>query len=292
MSLTIAVQIECLPSQEVAFRPLIDEIERRKDVKLSPRVHAEIGIVQGDTWETLDAATKFLKENIPIAHLYGGDITRGGFPDDNIRNAVSMLSDYHFPSTLKSAENLAKLGLDKSRIFAVGDPIFDLINTPRDTAQFYAEHPKLNPDNPLVLILLHDDPNSLEDTNHFGRELVMGALADYQGFAINPTGQRMGHEVWFKSMAAASVFVTNSSSGIAEAPSFNLPCVQVGNRQKGRETAGNVLWAGYDADDIREKVKIALEWKRRGKTWDNPYDIFKDQNNSSRIIDKLVEVMT
>ena len=56
--------------------------------------------------------------NIPLIHLYGGEITNGSY-DNQIRHAITKLSDYHFVSTLKSKKRVIQMGEEK-KVFLVG----------------------------------------------------------------------------------------------------------------------------------------------------------------------------
>jgi UDP-N-acetylglucosamine 2-epimerase len=68
----------------------------------------DIVVCLGDRWEMLAAATAALLLNIPIVHIAGAETTLGAF-DNEIRNAISMMSSYHFTSNIKYAEKLSKM---------------------------------------------------------------------------------------------------------------------------------------------------------------------------------------
>jgi UDP-N-acetylglucosamine 2-epimerase len=90
-------------------------------------------------------------------------------------------------------------------------------------------------------------------------------------------------------LALSSAMVGNSSSGIMESTSLNLPAVNIGIRQQGREHGGNVLDASADADDITRKMRLALspEFRERVRGVTNPYG---DGCASARILQVLREV--
>ena len=67
--------------------------------KLKP----DVMVVLGDRYELLPICSTAFMMQIPIAHLYGGDITEGAL-DDGVRNAVTMLAQYHFTSTEECAK--------------------------------------------------------------------------------------------------------------------------------------------------------------------------------------------
>ena len=75
-------------------------------------------------------------------------------------------------------------------------------------------------------------------------------------------------------MRQAAVLVGNSSMGIAEAPALKLPVVNVGNRQKGREHAGNVLFVPHNKTQIIRAVKRCLfdkAFRKKVQLCRNPY---------------------
>jgi UDP-N-acetylglucosamine 2-epimerase len=83
--------------------------------------------------------------------------------------------------------------------------------------------------------------------------------------------------------------VGNSSSGLIEAPSFALPVVNVGDRQRGRLGAANVLDAGHDREAIAGAIRRALDpgFRRGLAGLVNPYG---DGHAAPRIARVLREV--
>jgi UDP-N-acetylglucosamine 2-epimerase len=68
----------------------------------------------------------------------------------------------------------------------------------------------------------------------------------------------VGHARYFALLSRVGAMVGNSSSGIIEAPSFGLPVVNVGDRQRGRIRAGNVLDVSGSARPIERAIRRAL----------------------------------
>jgi len=73
----------------------------------------------------------------------------------------------------------------------------------------------------------------------------------------------LGQSRYLSLMKHAGLMVGNSSSGIIEAPSFGLPVVDIGTRQKGRVRAANVTGSDYDAASIAGAIKKALSERAR-----------------------------
>ena len=65
----------------------------------------------------------------------------------------------------------------------------------------------------------------------------------------------LGRQVYLSCLRHADVVVGNSSSGILEAPSFRLPSVNVGDRQRGRIQAASTI----NCEPIRGKITAALK---------------------------------
>ena len=102
-------------------------------------------------------------------------------------------------------------------------------------------------------------------------------------------------------MRVVSVIIGNSSSGIIEAPSFKIPVVNIGSRQKNRERAQNVLDVNYDTKEIKKAIKKALydkEFLQNVENCQNPYGegntateivkILKDINLDDNILNKAL----
>ena len=76
-------------------------------------------LVLGDRYETLAVVIAAMNERIPIAHLYGGEITEGAI-DESIRHAITKLSYLHFTSTEEYRSRVIQLGEEPERVFCVG----------------------------------------------------------------------------------------------------------------------------------------------------------------------------
>ena len=101
------------------------------------------------------------------------------------------------------------------------------------------------------------------------------------------TYKSIPHKDFLGLMKIASILIGNSSSGIIDAPSFQLMAVNIGTRQKGRECGGNVIDVSYDKPEIIRAVKKALYNKKfinRVRNSKNPYG---DGHASERIIKVL-----
>ena len=226
-------------------------------------------VLLGDRYELLPVALNALLFGIPIIHISGGDITEGAI-DDQIRHALTKMAHVHFPGTRESADRIIRMGEEPWRICITGELSLDaILNLRLRTKEELFESLKLDPALSVICATFH--PETIENKitpdfiNTLCLELVKeptcqivltAANADVGGYEINtllrtlPRENRrihffesLGQLNYFSLLAQSSVVLGNSSSGIVEAKSFNVPVVDVGKRQKGRVANSNVIHA-------------------------------------------------
>jgi GDP/UDP-N,N'-diacetylbacillosamine 2-epimerase (hydrolysing) len=269
-------------------------------------------LVLGDRLEPLAAVLAAVTLNIPIAHIHGGESNNSGHIDEMIRHAISKFAHIHFVATRGSAERLKKMGEEVWRIHQVGAPGLDSILSrelfDRDRV---CRELGLKSDQPILLCIQH--PVILEQeqageqmeatmralerqekqtvlvypNNDPGSERMIEVIEQYRGRRWLHIFPNISHDLYLSLLKYADVFLGNSSSGIIEAPSFHLPFIHIGTRNLGREHAANVIYVGYNTDEIENAIRIALEnqeFKHRLKTCVNPYG---DGKASKRIVHAL-----
>jgi UDP-N-acetylglucosamine 2-epimerase (non-hydrolysing)/GDP/UDP-N,N'-diacetylbacillosamine 2-epimerase (hydrolysing) len=69
--------------------------------KVFRREKPDLVLVLGDRVEALAAVLAAAYMNLPIAHVHGGDRSRGGV-DESARHAITKFAHLHFPATKKS----------------------------------------------------------------------------------------------------------------------------------------------------------------------------------------------
>ncbi len=264
------------------------------------RHRPDLLVVLGDRFEMMAAALAALPFLIPVAHIHGGEITEGAM-DDALRHAITKLSHLHFASTEAHARRIRQLGEAPDRVWACGAPgldhLLDLEWLPDGELETRIGRP-LVPG--LLMATFH--PVTLEQEATGAQvEAFLGALHDagrpviftlpnadthgqqvagaIQAFLDTHPDCRMagnlGTRAYFSLMRRAGAMVGNSSSGLIEAASFQLPVVNVGNRQKGRTRGRNVIdvpaTRGAIADGIRRALDPAFQDSLAGMT--NPYHL-------------------
>lgn len=253
------------------------------------RLDSDYVVVLGDRYELLPICNTAFVMRIPIIHISGGDVTEGAI-DDGIRNAVTMLAEYHFPGTPDSAKNIIRMRGSDKNIWAVGEPGLDSFNREKlMTREELVEDLRLDIDSKWVLMTYHSETKESLDHNLQGVQNCLTAMesldgyqivctyanADYGGKEINeyledqgkenPTKLKiipsLGHLRYLSFMKQVAFVIGNSSSGIVEAPSLKIPVVNIGNRQKGRYQCSNIVQCGIGLDDIRGAIDKALDLK-------------------------------
>jgi UDP-hydrolysing UDP-N-acetyl-D-glucosamine 2-epimerase len=262
------------------------------------RLEPDILVLLGDRFEILAAAIAAVVARIPIAHIHGGESSEGAI-DESFRHAITKMSHIHFPAVDLYARRIRQMGEDPEKIFTCGAPgldnIYDLKLPGREEL---SGELGISLRHPIALITYH--PVTLEENtasphiaNLLGALLGRGltllftyANADAGGRVINqmidnfvkhePNAHvfpNLGQRRYLGLLNIADVMVGNSSSGIIEAPSFKLPVVNIGDRQRGRVRAANVIDCGVERDEIAEALDQALgkDFKERLSHLVNPY---------------------
>ena len=278
------------------------------------RVRPDILVVLGDRFEMHAAALAALPFKIPIAHIHGGELTQGAM-DDALRHSMTKLSHLHFVSTEEYAQRVRQLGEEPWRITVSGSPSLDNLHsvTLLTVLELEARYGLRLEPSPL-LVTFHPVTLEYEQTEWHMQELL--AALDSSGMPViftqpnaDTNGRRaaqmaqefvqthssawmvdnLGTTAYFSLMSLAAAMVGNSSSGIIEAPSFGLPVVNIGTRQRGRVRGANVIQVGYCREAILNGIQKALqpEFRNSLKGRSNPYG---DGRASAKIVERLKSV--
>ncbi|SFV63684.1 UDP-N-acetylglucosamine 2-epimerase [hydrothermal vent metagenome] len=263
-------------------------------------LNPDVLVVLGDRYEIFSAVSSAMIANIPIAHLHGGETTEGAF-DESIRHSITKMSHLHFTATDEYRNRVIQLGEHPSRVFNVGGLGIDNIKKLELLSKEAFEDSidfKLNKKNILITFhpvtlenstaqeqfqILLDVVNELKETHI----IFTKANSDTDGRIINSMIDKYVNENSHKSVAFTSLgqlrylsalqyidaMVGNSSSGLAEAPSFKIGTINIGDRQKGRIMAKSVIDCEIDKVSIKngfEKL-YSIEFQEYLKTVTNPY---------------------
>ncbi|MHC1783134.1 MAG: UDP-N-acetylglucosamine 2-epimerase [Anaerolineaceae bacterium] len=278
------------------------------------RLKPDVVVLLGDRFETLAAAAAALPFAIPVAHIAGGELTEGMI-DEAARHAITKLSHLHFVSTEAHRRRVIQMGEAPWRVINCGAPSLDNITCidflDKETLQ---QELGFNLDPAPLLVTFHPVSLEFEQTSRqmdeflgaldscgmpviftypnadVSNRVVIEAIQKYQlGHANARVYVNLGIRKYFSLMRFAAAMVGNSSSGIIEAASFQLPVVNIGNRQKGRFHDRNVIDSPCVKDDISAAVQQAVDpvFKAGLSDLKNPYG---DGDASSLIVKILREI--
>ena len=308
----IAAKLECLLSSDsdvgmaktigVATLSLADTLGAMRP---------DILLLIADRYEMLAPAAVALALRIPIAHIEGGEISEGAI-DDAVRNALTKMSHVHFTSTEAARRRIIAMGEEAWRVHCAGAPSLDHLrrSTLFDRAALQ-EKLGMHLRAPVTVVSYHPvtiarDTVQEADALFAALERINGQIlfcypnADAGSLRLIArtrefVAEREGLQVfvnldavtYWSLLRHADLFLGNSSSGIMETASVELPTVNVGLRQQGRERATNVIDAAPNTEAILSAVGVARSEVFRGslRGMKNPY-------GDGHAAEKILEVLT
>ena len=255
------------------------------------RARPDVVITVADRFETIATAIAAAYQNIPLAHIQGGEVT--GSIDEKVRHAVTKLADVHFPSTRLAGERIRRMGEDPDRIHVTGCPSIDLaagvMDANTDLPDIFSRYSGVGEvfglEGRFVIVMQHSVTTEheramrqIEATLRAVHELDLPTLWFWPNVDAGSDGVSRGIRRFreqakprkmhfFKNMPPedflallnrSACIVGNSSVAIREASYLGIPAVDIGTRQGGREAGPNVLAVDHDSDLIRDAIERQL----------------------------------
>ena len=276
-------------------------------------LHPDLILILGDRYEMLAAAAAALIERIPVAHIAGGEITEGAF-DDAIRHSITKMSNLHFTATEEYKRRVIQLGEQPERVFNVGAlGVENIKKLPLMSKKEIEKEIDFKIDDHTILVTYHpvtlgnrtakddiyDFIAALEEREDL-RIIFTMPNSDTGGQFIansinNFVNNNTDRAIAFKSLGAlrylsvmrqVSAVVGNSSSGLVEVPSFGIPTLNIGDRQKGRIAAESVFNCAPDKASVLSGLETVLskQFKEIASAVRNPYE----KENSAEEIFKVL----
>lgn len=280
------------------------------------RLNPDLLIVLGDRYETLAVSLAAMNQRIPIAHLYGGETTEGAI-DESIRHAITKLSYLHFTSTDDYRKRVIQLGEHPDRVYNVGAiGIENILNEKLLSKEDFESQLDISLKKNYAMVTFH--PVTLENNSskiqiesllevcRSYKNIVFvftKANADAEGRIINQCIDKyaqnndnifaftsLGMIRYLSGLKYCSMVIGNSSSGILEAPSFGIPTINIGDRQKGRIQACSIINCRPTKDSIKLAIDQALSdsFINKAEATRNPYG---DGNTSDKVIKVIKEYL-
>ena len=279
----------------------------------------DVVISIADRFETIATSIAASYQNIPLAHIQGGEVT--GNIDEKVRHANTKLADIHLVASEDAAKRVIKMGEDSAYVVNTGCPSMDL-------AKEVLESPELDYDpiakyggvgeigdwkkDGYIVVMQHPVTTEFSDsrahveatlkavdalnipTFWFWPNVDAGADGTSNGIRAYREYQKPKNIRFFKNMEPhdflrliknAKVLIGNSSVGIRESSFLGVPVINIGSRQNARERGKNVIDCEYIQKDIEAAVRKHIEH--------GPYaseHIYGDGQAGTKIADVLATI--
>lgn len=265
------------------------------------RESPDLLVLLGDRYEIFAIAAAAVVQQIPIAHIHGGEISEGAY-DDSFRHCITKMSQIHFPSCTAYAKRIIQMGEQPDTVFPVGAMGVENIKRLKllDREQL-AEAIDFDLKMPYAVMTFHpvtlEQRDSLKDVEEILKAIdfvddmkfiFTKANADDGGTQINERLQEysiqnpdkvklfdnLGQIRYLSAVKHCTFVLGNSSSGMIEVPALNKPTVNVGNRQKGRIKIDSIINCEPSCDDILTTMQKArsAEMRELCQTLVSPFD--------------------
>jgi UDP-hydrolysing UDP-N-acetyl-D-glucosamine 2-epimerase len=252
----------------------------------------DIVVTIADRFETIATSIAASYQNIPLAHIQGGEVT--GNIDEKVRHANTKLADIHLVASEDARQRVLKMGEEDSMVINTGCPSIDI-------AREVLESPELDFDplvkyggvgseidwkNDYIVVMQHPVTTEFEKSKEHIKETLMAvdeigiptfwfwpnvdAGSDGTSSGIrqyreenNPKNihffKNMEPHDFLRLIKNSKCLIGNSSVGIRESAFLGIPVVNIGSRQNGRQRAKNVIDCGYNKEDIKNAIEKHLE---------------------------------
>jgi UDP-hydrolysing UDP-N-acetyl-D-glucosamine 2-epimerase len=247
----------------------------------------DIVVTIADRFETIATSIAASYQNIPLAHIQGGEVT--GSIDEKVRHANTKFADLHLVASELAKERVLKMGEHAASILNTGCPSMDIarvvLESPaidfNPTEKYGGVGAEIKPTGEYLVVMQHavttEDSHAreqIEETIKAVNALNMPTFwfwpnADLGGESIS-SGLRhhreeydLGKTRFFKNMEPedflrlvknSACLIGNSSVGIRECAFLGVPVVNIGSRQTARERGQNVVDCGHNAEDIKAQI--------------------------------------
>lgn len=280
----------------------------------------DIVLIAGDREEAISVTMTCAFLSIPVAHFFGGDIAKDGNIDNSTRYAASKFAHLHFPALQTHRETLLKLGEDDWRITVMGNPALDRFlqtpTLPRELVESRLKAAEKKIDKYCVLIQ-HSIISQVDQQDKHIRITLDAILTSglhcfinfpnsdpgcvsiikaYQEYASKyPENftlfQNLDRVTYINLLRHCEFLIGNSSSGIIEIASLKKAAINVGDRQRGRVHAENVIFVDNDRLQIENAITRVMTDDDFRNAVNNVINPYGDGNSAKIVVDKLAEVI-
>lgn len=303
--------LSIMKDKQTLFDITTNILNRIRDVL--EEVKPDIVLVHGDTSTTFVTALACFYLQIPVGHVEAGLRTYNiysPYPEEFNREAVSLISAYHFAPTELSRDNLIKEGKKAESIWVTGNTAIDALKT---TVRDNYEHSELEwaSDCRLILITAHRRENLGQPMRNMFRAIrrVMDEHPDTKAIYpihMNPAvreaaEQELGNDdrihiiepldvLDFHNFQSRSHLILTDSGGIQEeAPSLGVPVLVMRDTTERPEgiAAGTLRLVGTNEETIYREFSRLLTDQKAYDSMAHASNPYGDGHASERIADVL-----
>ncbi len=305
--------LSIMKDKQTLFDITVSILEKIKAVL--EEVKPDVVLVHGDTSTTFVTALACFYMQIPVGHVEAGLRTYNiysPYPEEFNRQAVGIVTKYHFAPTEISKDNLLREGKNADDIYVTGNTAIDALQT---TVREDYTHPELEwaADSKLILITAHRRENLGEPMQHMFRAIrrIMDEHPDLKAIYpihMNPVVRKTANEILgdddrihiiepldvldFHNFMARSHLILTDSGGIQEeAPSLGKPVLVMRDTTERPEgiAAGTLKLVGTTEEMIYDTFKALLENKEMYDEMSNASNPYGDGKACKRIADILLQ---
>jgi GDP/UDP-N,N'-diacetylbacillosamine 2-epimerase (hydrolysing) len=238
--------------------------------------------------------------NIPVAHIQGGEVT--GTIDESIRHAMSKFSHYHFAANEDAKERLIKMGERPENVFNVGCPSIDAILQVKDDKNILK---KFDLSDQYFLMIQHPVTSEINDAKNQVSKTINAILKSNVEVLIILPNNDAGYSKIFNKIKESKIkfvetlsikdyvnllkrskgLIGNSSSGIHETSTFNIPTINIGTRQNGRLRSDNIIDVDYSEEQIYNAIKKCISIEKI--EYEKPYGLGDSSQKIVELIKKI-----
>ncbi|MCG8635112.1 MAG: UDP-N-acetylglucosamine 2-epimerase [Desulfobacterales bacterium] len=264
-------------------------------------IDPEIVVLFGNSISTFSAAVAAFLNNIPVAHIQGGE-SDYGVPDDAYGFGITKIANLHFTATETYRKRATEFGEHPDRVFNVGAlAAYNLLSREIPDKEAFCMSMGMDPADEFIFISMVPD-RSIGSRNAALMQSLTDALANpkYDAFKLvveNPgesgfgqimkrqldrlVAQYPGRVIFIKdedqipaAMTHCRAVAGNSDRCVVDAATLRTPVVSVGQRLKDRENPGHMIPAAMVADFISHALDKALcpSFKIKLMFMDSPFE--------------------
>lgn len=252
----------------------------------------DIVVTIADRFETIATTIAAAYQNIPLAHIQGGEVT--GNIDEKVRHGNTKFADIHLVASEDARQRVIKMGENPDKVINTGCPSIDLaksmvedyspdfdpiskysgVGKPLNLSQGYLvvmQHPvttEYSEAKKQIKITLEAIQKLKIPTLWFWPNVDAGSDGTSKGIREYREKYNLKNIHFFKNMEPQDFLkliknsyclIGNSSVGIRECSFLGIPVVNIGSRQHGRLRGKNVIDVNYDINEIVNSIKKQMK---------------------------------